>query len=389
MVMKVFLCKLERTVILYNLLLFIGPIGINKKNKIKLNLCYRGPGAGGVRNWVYDNMLNFFEDGLRLSKGMTHKNALAGIWWGGAKGVMARNSGKGLQTFDSKEERKTVYAEYGDLMTSLKGCYHTAEDVGTNTEDMRNVFSRTRFTTCIPADVGGSGNPSVPTALGVSIGIEAAFNYLNRKLVDATIAVQGTGHVGKPLIKFLFSKGVKKIIATDIDEHRKEDILKEFKDFNFELRIVKKDDNSILFEDVDCVAPCATGGTLNSETIPKIKAKIVCGAANNQLLNFSTDDVLLKKRNILYVPGNGTLRNDPNIEKHLGRTWENSIYLLCLKVFKESENNDKETTNTISLKIADKKSFEVNPIYGHRGKVIIDALRKESTSVLEGTSAKL
>jgi hypothetical protein len=117
----------------------------------------RGPGAGGVRNWHYSTMLDFFSDGLRLSKGMTHKNALAGIWWGGGKGVMARNSGKGLLHDDSPHDRQLVYQDYGRFMTRLRGCYVTAEDVGTNVNDMAAIFSQTRYTTCIPPELGGSG----------------------------------------------------------------------------------------------------------------------------------------------------------------------------------------------------------------------------------------
>eukprot|EP00842_Homolaphlyctis_polyrhiza_P000040 jgi/Hompol1/1036/HPOL_004094-RA len=151
----------------------------------------RGPAAGGVRNWIYDDMEQFFRDGLRLSKGMTHKNALAGIWWGGGKGVMARNTGTGLLPGASPVARRTVYEEYGTFMSALHGCYVTAEDVGATEKDMAAIFSKTRHTTCIPAEFGGSGNPSVATARGVLRGLEAAFAFHKKNIVGSTIAVMG------------------------------------------------------------------------------------------------------------------------------------------------------------------------------------------------------
>ncbi|KAJ3088161.1 hypothetical protein HK102_009423 [Quaeritorhiza haematococci] len=330
----------------------------------------------------------FFRDGLRLSKGMTHKNALAGIWWGGGKGVMARNSGKGLSAQDASEHRQVVYEEYGEFISRLRGCYVTAEDVGTNVKDMEAVYSKTRYTTCIPFELGGSGNPSVPTARGVAKGLEAAFDHLGKNIEGATIAVQGAGHVGIPLIHFLFERGVKKIIASDIDGHRAEDIRKEFAGKEFELRIVDKSDMSILFEDVDAVCPCATGGILNAETIPKIRSKIVCGAANNQLRDIKKDDDLLKARNIIYVPDflvnrmgivnccdehMGSLENDPKLDQHLGRTWDNSIYNLLRKVLKDADATG-TTPHKIAIKLADERSREVNLLYGHRGQVVIDTV---------------
>jgi glutamate dehydrogenase/leucine dehydrogenase len=262
----------------------------------------RGAGAGGVRNWFYDTVEAMLRDGLRLSKGMTHKNALAGLWWGGGKGVIARNSGRGLLPTHSAAERQVVYEEYGEFMSVLRGCYVTAEDVGTSVKDMEHVFSKTRHTTCIPPAFGGSGNPSVPTARGVATALEAAFDHMGLPIKGSSIAVQGgmyaylsmnsvdwlytVGHVGSPLIHFLFDLGVGRIIASDVDTHRVESIMKEFAKYGdaFQFRLSDKSDMSILFEDVDAVSPCATGGILNSTTIPKIKAKIVCGAANNQLL---------------------------------------------------------------------------------------------------------
>ena len=120
----------------------------------------RGQAAGGVRYWHYATVEDYLRDGIRLAKGMTRKNALAGLWWGGGKGVMAKNTGI---DHEDPDIRAYVYREYGKFISSLRGCYVTAEDVGTHVSDMAEVFSRTRFTICIPEEWGGSGNPSVPT----------------------------------------------------------------------------------------------------------------------------------------------------------------------------------------------------------------------------------
>ncbi|KAJ3258859.1 hypothetical protein HK103_003241 [Boothiomyces macroporosus] len=342
---------------------------------------FRGPGAGGVRNWVYDNMNDFFRDGLRLAKGMGHKNALAGIWWGG---------GKGLAPTDDAKLRQIAYEEYGEFMTSLHGCYVTAEDVGTNVDDMKAIFSKTRHTTCIPTELGGSGNPSIATARGIIKGLEAAFHHWGKSLKGSTIAVQGAGHVGMPVIHFLFEAGVAKVIASDVDAHRAEAIKKEYTGKNFELHIVDKSDYSILFKDVDAVCPCATGGILNPTTIPQIKAKIICGAANNQLLNMKVDDVLLHNLGKIYVPDflvnrmgivncadehMGIIDDDPKLDMHLGKDWGNSIFNLTLQVLKESAATGK-TSQAIAVALADQRSLEVNPCYGHRSLQIIKWLVK-------------
>jgi glutamate dehydrogenase/leucine dehydrogenase len=348
---------------------------------------HRGPAAGGVRNWIYDNMLAFFQDGMRLSRGMTHKNALAGIWWGGGKGVMAKNS-VDIARMSEPEFRRQVYEEYGSFMTALHGCYVTAEDVGTCVDDMDAIFSRTRHTTCISPKFGGSGNPSIPTAKGVLRGLQAAFDFVGKSLMGSTIAVQGCGHVGMPLIQYLFESGVKKVIASDVDEHRALEIRNQFIGHDFTLSIVEKSDCSILFSNVDAVCPCATGGILNKDTIPKIKAKIVCGAANNQLRDIQTDNLLIHNHDILYVPDflvnrmgivncadehMGVIEDDPKMDLHLGQDWENSIFNLTTAVLKESMATGK-TTQEIAINIAEKRSFELNPCYGHRSLQVINWL---------------
>ncbi|MFQ6113015.1 MAG: Glu/Leu/Phe/Val dehydrogenase [bacterium] len=346
----------------------------------------RGQAAGGVRYWQYKTVEDYLRDGLRLSKGMTRKNALAGLWWGGGKGVMAHNPAVDKNDPDA---RASLYREYGAFITSLRGCYVTAEDVGTNVADMANVFSRTRFTTCIPPDLGGSGNPSIPTARGVVCGMEAALKFMSDETLQGkTIAVQGMGNVGGPLIRFLFQKHVKKVIACDINSERVERLKSELPDKNLEASVVELGDTSIFEMECDILAPCATGAILNPKTIPQIKAKIVCGAANNQLEDAERDDQLLHKKGIIYIPDfltnrmgivncsneqYGYVKDDPFIERHLSKDWEYSIYQMSLKVLQASRESG-DAPAKVAMRMADTLSLETHPIFGHRGRQIIDSL---------------
>ncbi len=346
----------------------------------------RGQAAGGTRYWQYDTIEHFLRDGIRLAKGMTHKNALAGLWWGGGKGVMVHNP---LVDKYDPAIRADLYKEFGEMMTSLRGCYVTAEDVGTNVTDMANIFSATRFTTCIPPALGGSGNPSVPTARGVVCGMEAALEYLGMgTLAGKVVAVQGMGNVGAPLIRFLFEKNVKKVIASDINAQIADSLKQEFSGKDFEAYVVPICDHSIYTRECDIFSPCATGAVLNPKTIPTLKTKIICGAANNQLEDPERDDAFLVRRGILYVPDfltnrmgivtcadeqYGYVNNDSAIERHLDKTWEHSVYQTAMRVFRASKEQN-VPTGKIAVQLAEELSFVNHPVFGHRGQAIINSL---------------
>ena len=346
----------------------------------------RGQASGGLRYWQYDSMQGFIRDGMRLAKGMTRKNALANLWWGGGKGIMAYNP-----QYDKtdKQIREKIYKDYGRFITSINGCYITAEDVGTNEQDMANIFTQTRFTTCIPASVGGSGNPSSATALGVVCGMEAAVEFLEMGTIEGkTIAIQGMGHVAEPMIGYLFERKAAKVIAADINPTLVETVSQKYKDENFEGRLVDIKDNSILFEDCDILAPCATGAILNSDSIPQIKAKIICGAANNQLKNSVVDGQAIQARGITYVPDflvnrmgivncageqSGYVDDDPLFTRHLDRDYEYSVFKTSLRVLQQAAES-KQPPADVAIKLADELALEDNPIYGHRGEKIIQSL---------------
>ncbi len=346
----------------------------------------RGQAAGGVRFWRYENLRDYLLDGIRLAKGMTHKNALAGLWWGGGKGVIARPDNASHR---DPEFRRQLFREYGDLMTSLRGCYVTAEDAGVNTEDMAQLFARSRFTTCIPAELGGSGNPSVPTARGVVCAMEAALATMEMgSLLGKTIAVQGYGNVGIPMIRYLLEGGVSRIIAADVDELRREQVVREISDPRLELRLVNHDDNRILTEEVDIVSPCATGGTLNCDTIPDFKAAIVCGAANNQLRDPVNDGPLLVKHGITYVPDflanrmgivncaneqNGYVPEDTDFLRHFSEGWEYGIPDLTGRILENAKESG-TATDVEAVRLAEEFAARPHPLAGHRGQRIIEGL---------------
>jgi glutamate dehydrogenase/leucine dehydrogenase len=346
----------------------------------------RGQAAGGVRYWSYDDVEGFVRDGLRLSRGMGQKNALAGLWWGGGKGVVARR--KGMDHRDP-EVRRAVYQDYGRFMTGLCGCYVTAEDAGTMPDDMEVVFSKTRHTTCIPRKFGGSGNPSILTATGVVVAMEAALEHVGRGTLEGkTVVMQGLGNVSLYIIKELLDKGVEKIIGADINETMIARVRDTYPGAPLDARLVPPGDVEIFGEAGDIFAPNAVGAVLNPRTIPMLKTAVVCGAANNQLEDPDRDDDALHARDILYVPDflanrmgivncaneqYGTIGNDPAIYAHLERETPTGIFRRSLEVFARAKASGRTPVDEAS-DLADELSQELHPIWGHRSQRIIDYL---------------
>lgn len=247
-----------------------------------------GPAAGGCRMWSYPSTKEAVVDALRLSRGMSYKNAMANLPFGGGKAVILSDPRK----------RKTpeLFEAFGRLVDSLGGAYITAEDVGTTTADMECVARRTRYVAGLSRRAGeAGGDPSPKTALGVHLGIKAAVRFrLNRSdLEGVTVAVQGLGSVGYHLCKLLAAEGAKLRVA-DIRTDAVQRVCDELK-----AEAVAPD--TVLFEDVDVVSPCALGAVLNSRSIPKIRARIVAGAANNQLAE-DKDGLMLHLAGVLYAP---------------------------------------------------------------------------------------
>jgi glutamate dehydrogenase/leucine dehydrogenase len=354
----------------------------------------RGQAAGGVRHWPYHTLEELLRDGLRLSLGMGRKSALAGLWWGGGKGVIAQKPGAELK---DTGYRRALYREYGSFITSLRGCYVTAEDAGTRPEDMAEIFRTTRFVTCIPPEFGGSGNPSVATATGVVCAMEAALDFLGlSSLQGKRICVQGLGNVGSSLIQQLMEKGVGEVLATDISPSRTESARVRFSKLPVDIRLVDEEDVDLFREPCDILSPNALGGVLNPQTIPFIQAKIVCGGANNQLLEDDRDANALATRNIVYVPDfvanrmgivrcaneqYGTLPADPAIQRHFDETWENSVHVVTHRILEHAQRQNTTPTHAANA-LADALSEELHPIWGHRSRIILDSLMADRWHLL-------
>ena len=255
-----------------------------------------GPALGGCRMKRYTNEAEAINDVLRLSRGMTYKNALAGLPLGGGKAVIVGD----YRTQKTAELMQAM----GAAVESFEGAYVTAEDSGTSEEDMVEMSTQTDHVTGLPpemlegSDYGNlGGNPSPLTALGCYHGVLSAVQHRyqgEKTLKDLTVSVQGVGAVGLELAKLLKQDGAK-IIAADIAQDHLDKAKSELGD----VEIVSPDD--IFGVEADIFAPCAMGGALNDETIAQLKVDIIAGAANNQLLKSHHDKMLVEK-NILYVP---------------------------------------------------------------------------------------
>ncbi|MFA7276525.1 MAG: Glu/Leu/Phe/Val dehydrogenase dimerization domain-containing protein [Pseudobdellovibrionaceae bacterium] len=251
-----------------------------------------GPALGGCRIYPYAHQDDAINDVLRLSRGMTYKSALAGLPLGGGKAVIIGNP----KTIKSAQ----FMERFGEAIESLKGAYITAEDVGSTEEDMLAIARKTSYVAGLPeqeADGTVNGNPSPVTAYGVYHGIKAACNFLwdEPSLEGRNIAIQGLGAVGYALARYVVKEGAK-ITVADINE----DAIARAK-IEFGENIVVTDSAVIHAADVDIFAPCALGAGLNDTTIPQIRAKIIAGAANNQLAQPCHDD-MIKNHGILYAP---------------------------------------------------------------------------------------
>ena len=244
-----------------------------------------GPAMGGTRMWDYKTEAAALQDVLRLSQGMTYKNALAGIGFGGGKAVILGHAKE-----DKSPELMRAFAAH---VERLGGRYITAEDVGISVPDVEEMRKVTRHVRGIPE--GGAGDPSPTTAFGVYQGIKAAVRHRMGRtdLTNLKFAVQGLGNVGMAVAELLHEAGGKLWVADIRDKAVGEAVER------FGAEAVAAD--AAHSADVDVFVPCALGAVLNEDSIPEVKAGIVAGAANNQLAT-SEDGISLRKHKILYAP---------------------------------------------------------------------------------------
>lgn len=249
-----------------------------------------GPALGGVRLWRYLRDEDGVSDALRLARGMTFKAAAAGLDLGGGKGVICAPSTEP----PAGGEREALLLDFGDLVDSLRGRYITAEDVGVSPEDMVVIASRTPHVTGLPAAHGGTGDPSPFTAVGVQAAMRAAslFAFGSSSLEGRRVVVSGLGHVGENLARGLAEAGAE-LVVSDIDPSRR-DVAKD-------LDAAWIEPDKALEAECDIVAPCAVGGAINQRNVENIRARVICGAANNQLADEALAETLAE-RGALYAP---------------------------------------------------------------------------------------
>jgi len=305
-----------------------------------------GPGAGGCRMWPYDNEMDALNDALRLSRGMSYKNAMAGLPLGGGKAVIIANS-----KTDKSEE---LFKAFGRCVQKMEGKYITAEDVGMTTEDMMIIASETDYIAGLPHGDHASGDPSPFTARGVYNGIRAAVKYKLGKdsLEGLTIAVQGVGHVGLYLCENLHRDGAYILVSDIVQDHLDKAVN------NYGATVISPDE--ILSIECDVLSPCALGAVLNDDTIPNLRTTIIAGGANNQLAEDS-HGARLMDRCVLYAPD--YVINAGGIINVSGETSGNydlksinakvdNIYNTLMHIF-ERADHEKRPTNVVADEIAE------------------------------------
>ena len=245
-----------------------------------------GPALGGMRMWPYLSDQEALTDVNRLSQGMTYKSAVAETGLGGGKSVIIGNP--------KTDKSAALFRAMGRFVETVGGLYTTAEDVGTNVQDMVNVRQETSHVTGLPRDLGSSGDPSPYTAIGVYLGIKACVERLGgTDLKGVRVALQGCGNVARFLCAPLAEAGVE-LIVTDIVADKVRLVVDQYG-----ARTVSPEE----IYDVECdvFSPCALGAVINDDTVPRLKCSIVAGAANNVLLTEEHGD-RLRERSILYAP---------------------------------------------------------------------------------------
>jgi leucine dehydrogenase len=257
---------------------------------IAIHSTARGPSLGGCRMWTYGDARAALRDGLRLSRAMTYKAAVAGLPLGGGKGVVMLTPGQKLDG----ARRRAALLDFADAVQALGGRYITAEDVGTSSRDMSLIASQTEHVAGLSRRRGGSGDPSPLTALGVTVAIETCCERVfgDRSLNGRRVSVIGLGHVGARVAKRCAQAGARLTVA-DVDRGKRA--------LASALGARWATPEQALRADVDVLAPCALGGILDDETVPRLRCRVIAGAANNQLADDRVAE-LLAAREILWAP---------------------------------------------------------------------------------------
>ncbi len=314
-----------------------------------------GPALGGTRMWPYNDEKEALIDVLRLSRGMTFKAAISGLNLGGGKAVIIGDP-KSLKN-------EALLRRFGKFVDSLGGRYITAEDVGMSEKDMEYLAMETEHVTGLPEKLGGAGDPSPVTAYGTYMGMKASAKkvYGNDSLEGKVVAVQGVGHVGANLVDLLIKENAT-VLVSDIFKEKIDPVVAKYK-----VDVISPEE--IMEYPMDIYAPCALGATLDSDSIPKLKAKIVAGAANNQLADEDIHGPMCREHGILYAPdfliNAGGLMNVygelMGYDNEIIFSKAENIYDTTLSIFDLAEKEG-VTTQLAAMKLAQKRIESVGKI---------------------------
>ena len=302
-----------------------------------------GPALGGCRMYPYESEEDALVDVLRLSKGMTYKASISNLNLGGGKAVIIGDP--------NKDKSEVLLRSFGKFVQSLGGKYITAEDVGMSVHDMEFIRMETEHVTGITRAMGGSGDPSILTALGVFVGMKAALKKrLNiQSLNGLKIGIQGFGKVGYYLCPHLKNEGAE-IYGFDVNEDSLERVKNEFD-------VIPVSEKELMSMNLDVFSPCAMGAIINPKTIESLKCSVIAGAANNQLEKEDRDSKLLQKKEIMYVPdyviNAGGLMNVANelkgYNKEKAKYQVEGIYYILMKIFDYASSNNISTLEAANL----------------------------------------
>jgi len=323
-----------------------------------------GPATGGCRMWEYDTEMDAIEDALRLSRGMTYKYAAAGVNLGGGKAVIIGDP--------KRKDREPVFRALGKFINRLGGKYITGEDVGTTLKDMEYIRMETEHVVTLPTYLGGAGDIAPMTAFGTIRSMQACCNrvYGSTSLEGKRVAIQGLGAVGHNVVGQLHELGAKMVVA-DIDPDKVDAMVKKY-------GVETVDPQAIYDVDCDIFCPCALGAMINDNTLTRLRCKIICGAANNQLKEEHHGD-LLEEKGFVYAPdyitnAGGTIYDTDRlgvggVSHERGKEKVSRIYDNMVQVF-EIADRDEIPTYLAADRMAEERMTEIAKV-----KKYVDDLR--------------
>jgi len=323
-----------------------------------------GPATGGCRMWQYDHEMDAIEDALRLARGMTYKYAAAGVNLGGGKAVIIGDP--------KRKDREPIFRVFGKFINRLGGKYITGEDVGTTLRDMEYIRMETEYVVTLPTYLGGAGDIAPMTALGVICAMHACCKrfYGSDSLKGKIVTVQGLGAVGRNVVEQLHGLGAK-LVVTDIDPDKVESMVQRF-------QVETIDPERIYDLDCDIFCPCALGAIINDNTLARLKCKIICGSANNQLKEERHGEIL-EQKGMVYAPdyianAGGTIYDTDRlgvggVSHERGREKVSRIYQNMERVF-EIADRDRIPTSLAADRLAEERIRKIAQV-----KKYVDNLR--------------